>query len=142
MTVNTSANSSGLAKIDWPVVVNAAGAGLLVVIPAALLTALVFSDTSTSRWAILFSLVIFLGFAVAGFGAGRLRRDTPMIHGALAALLCYVVVQGFGIARRLVADKPLNLATYPLSALLAACLGVAGALFADWYLRRNGSQGS
>ena len=106
-------------------------------LPAAALSSLFVDDDTSSAWSILFGVVTLFGFMVAGYGAGRIRNDTPMLHGATAAALCYVVVQIFGVVRRLASGESINPAMYPLTALLAATMGVAGALFADWYRRKT-----
>ncbi len=121
-------------NIDWSVVANGAGAGLMIVVPAAVLSA-VFIDGNTF-WAFAFLLVILVGFTIAGFGAGRIRRDTPMMHGALAGIATYVVVQGFGVVTQLLRGDSINVATYPVSAILAGTCGVCGGLLADWYQRK------
>ncbi|MFT7601262.1 MAG: hypothetical protein ACI8TP_004213 [Acidimicrobiales bacterium] len=123
-------------NLDWPVVRFGAGYGLALIIPAALISAVLASSDSSSNLAFLFSFLILIGFVVAGYVAGNRRTDTPMMHGAAAALSCYVVVQLFGLLRRLAAGDDINLFTYPLAALFAATCGVAGAVFADWNRRR------
>ena len=57
--------------------------------------------------------------------------------GAAAAVLCYAVVQVFGLIRRLSQGADINVLTYPIQAMLAATFGVAGAVFADWYRRKG-----
>ncbi len=84
----------------------------------------------------MFGVLVLFGFMTAGYGAGRLRTDTPMMHGALAAVACYVVVQAFGIVTSLARGNSLSPDKYILTVLLAAVMGVAGGLFADWYRRR------
>ncbi len=106
-------------------------------VPVAVLALLFVGDGGSGPWASLFFLVTLFGFATAGYGAGRIRTDTPMIHGAAAAVLCYAIVQVFGIVTRLARGADLNPLTYPLTAILAAMMGVLGALFADWYRRKQ-----
>lgn len=109
----------------------------MVVIPAAVLSALVVNDDTSRLWSILFMALIFLGFFIAGFGAGRLRNDTPMMHGSAAAMVCYAVVQVFGTIRRVAQGESINLASYPLMLIIAATCGIAGAVFADWSERKT-----
>jgi hypothetical protein len=123
--------------LDWPIIRMGATAGLIVVIPAAIISALLVDDNDASSWAPLFEIVVIFGFVIAGWGAGSRRPDTPMMHGAAAAFLCYVVVQLFGFFRRLAQGADINFLTYPIQALLAATFGVAGAVFADWYRRKS-----
>ncbi len=125
-----------MPALDWLAIRTAATAGLIVVVPAALLAELIVGDGGSSGWAFLFLFLTLLGFVIAGFGAGRLRTDTPLSHGAIAALVCYAVVQLFGAASRLVNGEDLNLLAYPVMAMVAITCGVIGALFADWSQRR------
>ncbi len=131
-------SDGALQPIDWRVIRTSATAGLMLIVPAALLSALLVGEDRRPGLGFIFVSIILLGFIIAGFGAGRLRSDTPMIHGALAAFACYAVVQIFGTLRILITGGDINLATYPMSAILASFCGVAGALFADWYGRRSG----
>lgn len=124
-------------NLDWNVIRSAAATGLLIIVPAAVVSALIFDENSDSSWAILFGFVVLTGFVTAGYLAGAKRSDTPMMHGAAAALACYVVVQLFGLLRRLAAGDDINLISYPVSALFAATFGVAGGVFADWNRRRQ-----
>ena len=123
-------------NLDWGVVRQGAIAGLVLIIPAALLSAIATSSDSNTNLAFLFSFLILIGFSIAGFVAGSRRSDTPMMHGAAAAVACYVVVQLFGLLRRLAAGESVNFLTYPLAVLFAATCGVAGAVLADWNRRR------
>jgi predicted permease len=123
--------------VDWRIVRNAATAGLLVVIPAAVVAQAFADDTDDgSGWALVFFAVTVLGFVIAGFAAGRLRSDTPMAHGATAAAVTWAVVQLFGTARRLLADEPVSWLAIAFAGMLAVSAGVAGGAFADWFRRR------
>ena len=126
-----------MGRFDWTVIRTAATAGLVVVIPAAVVSEVLLDRSSASIWSLLFAAVTLFGFATAGYAAGRQRTDIPMSHGGLAAVLCYLVVQTFGTIKRLVADESVNVAAYPLMAMIALTCGIAGALFADWYLRKS-----
>ncbi len=110
---------------------------MMIVVPSAILATLLVSDGSSTAWSLLFGVLTLVGFIVAGFGAGRLRSDTPMAHGAAAAVVAYAVLQVFGLVRRLAAGDSINWLSYPLTALLAATMGIIGALFAEWYGRRG-----
>lgn len=126
-----------MTQLDWLAIRTSATAGLMIVIPSAVLSEVLIGDDGAPGWTILFSVLTVLGFVIAGFGAGRLRNDTPMSHGAMAAFVCWAVVQLFGAIRRLIADEPLNVASYPLIAAIAVASGIVGALFADWSQRRT-----
>jgi hypothetical protein len=131
------ATVGGVPHLDWTVIRTAATAGLIVVIPAAVIAELVLGDTdATSGWRLVFFAITLLGFVIAGFGAGRLRSDTPMAHGATAAAVTWAVVQVFGTARRLAAGESVSWLAIVFAAMLAITAGIAGGAFADWFRRR------
>lgn len=126
-----------MPNLDRTVIRNAATAGLLVVIPSALVAQAFAGEVEEgSGWQLLFFTLTVLGFVVAGFVAGRLRSDTPMAHGALAAGITWGAVQLFGTVRRLLADEPVSWLAIAFAGMLAVCAGIAGGAFADWFRRR------
>lgn len=126
-----------MPHLDWSIIRNAATAGLLVVIPAALVAQVFAGEVDDgSGWPLLFFAVTILGFLIAGFAAGRLRSDTPLAHGAVAAGITWAAVQVFGTVRRLLADEPVSWLALAFAGMLAVCAGIAGGAFADWFRRR------
>ena len=129
-----------MVKLDFTVIRTAATAGLLVIVPSTILAELFGGNSSGGGarrlLAFLFFALTLLGFMVAGFGAGRLRSDTPMAHGIMSALLCWAVVQGFGVLKRLAQGDDIPWVALPVLAIVAATCGLFGALFADWYRRQ------
>lgn len=129
-----------MVNLDFTVIRTAATAGLLVIVPSTILAELVNDDTANGGprrlLAFLFLALTLLGFMIAGFGAGRMRSDTPMAHGIVAAVLCWAVVQGFGILKRLAQGDDIPWVALPVLAIVAATCGLFGALFADWYRRQ------
>lgn len=126
-----------MVALDWTVIRTAALAGLLVLVPAILVLTLVLDDSSSAIWIYVMGLVLVFGFLTAGYGAGRERNDTPMTHGAVAGVACYVAIQLFGVLSRTIRGESINPWQYPFLALLAAALGASGGLFADWYRRKG-----
>lgn len=125
-----------MSRFDWTIVRTAATGGLIIIVPGAFIAAQLFDGSRPQGWAWLFLALILGGFAVAGFIAGRLRSDTPMAHGALSALVAFVVAQGFGIVVTLNRGGSISWISIPLTALLAVSMGVAGALVSDRFHRR------
>ena len=111
--------------IDWIVIRSAALAGLFVLVPSIVVLTLVLDDSASSLWIYLFGLLLVFGFLTAGYGAGRARSDTPMIHGAIAGLSCYLVIQLFGSISRLIRGESVNPLQYPFLAVLSAALAPA-----------------
>ncbi len=108
----------------------------MIVVPAALIAQFLRS-TAVGGLAWLFLFIVLVGFVVAGFGAGFLRSDTPMKHGAISAIVAYVMIQIFGAVWRLARGEDINPITYPLLALMAGSFGLVGGLFGDWHRRRT-----
>lgn len=122
-------------RIDWTATATAAGAGLAIIIPGAVVSELVV-DRAGSWLVWVFLAVIASGFGLAGMVAGRLRTDTPMLHGAAGALLAFVVAGAVGLAVAALRDRSISIIALPLAALTAVTAGIAGALLADALHRR------
>jgi hypothetical protein len=123
-----------MAKIDWRAAATGALAALVLVLPAALIGAIVVSDDANNG-VFAFYFVIMAGMLAGGFVAGSKRPDAPLTHGAVAALLAYALAQGLALLVKAVAGSKLRSpAVYVFDALLMASLGVVGGLIAE---RRN-----
>ena len=80
--------SEGDADITWRAVLRGAVAGLSIIVPITVVHAVLdheIRDFDDSGWRSVLYLFILGGFLVAGWVAGRMRADTPFMHGALAA---------------------------------------------------------
>lgn len=129
-----------MTRIDWTVVRTAATGGLIVIVPGALA-----SDLLADRWSgwpvWLYLAVVLVGFAVAGSMAGRLRADTPILHGALSAALTFLVTVAIGLALASARGRAISWAAVPVAGVLAVTSGVAGALLGDRLHRRIAAGG-
>jgi hypothetical protein len=124
-----------VTRIDWTVVALAAGGGLVIIAPGALVSEMVAGRVG--GWVVWpFLALVLTGFTVSGLVAGRLRDDTPMLHGALGAAFAFLAALVAGVVIAALRDRPLSLAAIPLTALLALTAGVAGSLLADLGRRR------
>ena len=124
-----------MRSLDWTIIRTAATGGLIIIVPGAFLSRLAFQDGPQAvTW--LFLFLVLSGFGVAGYIAGRLRQDTPMLHGSISALLAFAVAQVFGIVSALARGDSISWIAIPLTALLAAMFGVAGSLASDVVHRR------
>ncbi len=125
-----------VARIDGTAVMTAAGAGLAIILPGAALSGLVADRSGT--WVVwLFLAVIFAGFATAGLVAGRLRNDTPVLHGAAGAGAAFVIAAIVGLLVAAFRDRSISVVAVPLAAVAAVTAGVGGALLADRLHRRS-----
>lgn len=126
-----------VARIDLHAVMAAAGGGLAVILPGAALSGLL-ADRSGSWVVWPFLAIIVAGFLVTGLVAGRLRSDTPMLHGALGAASAFVVALVVGLVVAALRDRSISIVAVPLAALVAVTAGVGGGLLADVLHRRAG----
>ena len=125
--------------IDWRAVGAGVVAALVFALPAGLIGAVVVNDESNNG-VFVFFLVIMAGMLVGGFVAGSKRPDTPLTHGALAAVLAYAGAQTVTVLVRVLGDTKLRSpVVYVFNVLLMASLGVVGGLVAE---RRNARLGS
>jgi putative membrane protein (TIGR04086 family) len=128
-----------MRELDWRAIGAGVLAALVLALPAGLIGAVVVNDESNNG-VFVFFLVIMAGMLVGGFVAGSKRPDTPLTHGALAAVIAYALAQTITVLARLVGDNKLRSpAVYTFNALLMASLGVVGGLIAE---RRNARLGS
>jgi hypothetical protein len=86
-------------------------------------------DESGSVSLLFVAVILFLA-AVCGYGAARLATGLLLEHGAAAAGLAYVIVQGVGIVRRVIVGEDVisHLPSYVYLALLMATCGMLGAM--------------
>lgn len=129
------ATLGAVSRLDWTVVRTAATGGLIIIVPGAF-GAGVLLDGGPRAVAWFFLAVAVAGFALAGVIGGRLRTDTPILHGGVGAALAFVVAQAIGIALVLGRGDSVSWVAIPLTGLIAVAAGVAGALGNDAWHRR------
>jgi len=128
-----------MSTVDWRAVRLGAVAALALALPAGLVGAVVVNDDSNNG-VFVFFVLIMAGMLVGGFVAGSKRPDAPLMHGAVAALVAYVVAQALTLVVRLLDGSDLRSpVVYVFNTLLMASLGVVGGLVAE---RRNARLGS
>jgi hypothetical protein len=124
---------SDLARdIDRDTVVQSAAAGVLIVGPLAGLSVLLVDTESESSGGLggVFFLAILVGFGLVGGLAARAAPRVPLTHGAVAALVAFVVVQVTVLLIAFVSghDSDVNPFALVFGALMAASAGTIGAL--------------
>jgi hypothetical protein len=118
-------------EIDRPAVIRAMIVSAIITVPFAILGTAASDDTSLGWAGWLAVIGVLLGLVIGGFLAARDQRvGAPLTNGIVAAVGVYVVVQGIGILKRVVADENLNWAKYVSSLLLSIVAGTVGALLA------------
>ena len=129
--------------LDREAVVQGAAAGVLVVGPLAGLSVLLVDTESDSSGGLggVFFIAILAGFALVGWLAGRAAPRVPLTHGAVAAVVAFVVVQVTVLLIAFVAghDSDVNPFALVFGALMAASAGTLGALIST--RRRRGRVG-
>lgn len=130
-----------MTRIDGTAVGLAALVGTVVLLVGAGVSAALDSSLSRgSSW--LYLAWALVGFTAAGVAAGRIRTDTPVLHGILGGLGAAGVVLVFWtlVRFRELPDGDVVVQTLPITALLAATGGAAGGLLADALRRRSQRQ--
>lgn len=122
-----------VTDLDRGAIVRGAGIAMVLAVPIALVGNALDLD-SDSNLIFVFLGLILVAFGLGGFVAARGIDETPLTHGAVAALVGYVVVQVAAIIRRLVIDEDVRWVGVVFNGLLAASAGLLGAL---WSARRN-----
>jgi putative membrane protein (TIGR04086 family) len=117
--------------LDPPTILAGAAAALALVVPTAIAVLIVDrGDDDGSAWTLLALAVFLAGFFLGGAVAARRAPHLPLAHGAIAAATAFLVVQVVGTARRLAAGDDVTWVLIVFNALVAASVGLLGALVA------------
>lgn len=110
---------------------------LVVVFPVAVLNNIAAGDGEGSPLSLLFFALTMLGGAAGGWAVLRLSSTARLPHAAAAGAGAYLIAQAVGVVLQLArGDSPSWLA-YPFLALLMACCGVLGGMFAARWQQQN-----
>ena len=115
-----------MVKLDPRAVGLGAVVTMAVGIPVATIGSVILDDGSNLVF--FFALLALLGFLAGGYVAGSKRPDTPMAHGAVAALAGFIVAQAIAAALQIVRDEEVSAIAIAFNALLAANIGLVGGL--------------
>lgn len=107
-----------------------AGVALALSLPVALVAQVVDAlhdgdDTPTA--VLLLAPVVLAGALLGGLAVGRRGLTRPQLPGAAAGALAIAVVQGIGVARRLIAEEDVTWSAVPVTIAVGAALGAIGA---------------
>ena len=128
-----------MSRLDPRAVLVGAAVSLAIAVPPAVL-AQIQSDRDAlegSNWVLILFAVVLAAFVVGGYVAAKRAAAEPLTNGAVAALLAYVLVQGYGIVRRLADGDEIRWLGILFAALLAASCGTVGAILATARRRRT-----
>ena len=127
-----------MIRLDPRAVLVGAAVSLVIAVPPAVL-AQIQSDRDAlegSNWVLVLFAVVLIAFIAGGYVTAKRADGDPLTNGAVAALLAYVLVQGFGIIRRLADGDEIRWLGIVFAALLAASCGTVGAIVATARRRR------
>ncbi|MBL8778438.1 MAG: TIGR04086 family membrane protein [Acidimicrobiales bacterium] len=128
-----------MSRLDPRAVLIGATASLVIAVPPAVL-AQIQSDRDAlegSNWVLILFAVVLIAFMIGGYVAAKRAEGEPLANGALAALLAYLLVQGYGVMRRLADGDEIRWLGILFAALLAASCGTVGAIVATARRRRT-----
>ncbi len=128
-----------MSRLDPRAVLVGAVVSLVIAVPPAVL-AQIQSDRDAlegSNWVLALFAVVLIAFVAGGYVAAKRTRREPLVTGALAAVAAFVVVQGYGVARRLADGDEIRWFGILFAALLAASCGTVGAIVASARGRRG-----
>jgi putative membrane protein (TIGR04086 family) len=121
-------------KVDVRAIVMGSLVSLAVIVPVALVARLVVGDDDTSSaWDGVFTGFVMFATVVGSGVAGRHQPDTPMIHGAAAGALTYLLARAVSSA---VSGEVPNIIALVFALFVFAALGAIGGFVAGAFVRR------
>ncbi len=127
-----------MSRLDLRAVLVGAAVALLIAVPPAVL-AQIQSDRDAlegSNVVLVLFAVVLIAFMAGGYVTAKRAQGEPLTNGAVAAVVAYLVVQGYGIVRRLADGDEIRWLGIVFAALLAASCGTVGAIVATARRRR------
>ncbi len=88
------------------------------------------TQVHTAGWRALLFVTVLFGFFFGGFVAGRGNSGSAARHGAVAAALAFLVVQGVAAVRLLVIGEGVSVLGAVFNAFTAAVCGMLGGMLA------------
>ncbi|MGZ4681392.1 MAG: YrzE family protein [Acidimicrobiales bacterium] len=111
-------------SIDVRAVARGAAVGAAITLPAAIVQNVV--STDSSLWGLMLA-VILLALGWCGWVAAKAAGRRTIVHGALAALSAFVVVQALGVVLRLARGDTVHPVGFVFNGLLSTACGMIGA---------------
>jgi len=110
--------------VDTRAVARGALVGAAISLPAAIVQNVAPSDSSLRGLAL---AVILVALGWCGWVAAKAAGDRTLVHGALAALSAFVIVQAIGVVLRVARGDTVHPVAIVFTALLSASCGMIGA---------------
>jgi putative membrane protein (TIGR04086 family) len=119
-------------NLDRAALVTGIIVSLLICVPAALIGQSLDDASSSdnpSTAVSLLAIVVLAGLVVGATVAARKQTlDAPIVHGMVAAIVTFVLVQGIGVLRRFATSEDISWSRVLSSALLSMVAGTVGGL--------------
>lgn len=112
-----------MPQLDLPSVLRGAAVALAVIIPAVIVVWVADPPAGSSGWGTAYLGVIVVATLAGSAVAGHRQRATPAVHGAVTALITFVVAQLLASVVRGEVPNPLGLLFFALAFM---CLGAIG----------------
>lgn len=117
--------------VDLGAVARGAAVAVAISLPAALLGLVVVDDADNDNLVFAFLVAVLAGLGAGGYVAARRVPSAPLLHGAVAALVAFALIQGAGLIRRVASGDSFSLTSIAFAALLAYSCGLLGGLAAS-----------
>ncbi len=114
-------------RIDWEVVLSGAALAAAIDVPAMVLGTTLSSD---SALVIPLYFVLLAGQVAGGAYAARHHLEAPLVHGALAPLVAYLVIVIVVVVVRAIDGRSPDATALIFNGFMAATAGIFGALIA------------
>jgi putative membrane protein (TIGR04086 family) len=119
-------------KLDRTALLAGIITAVIICVPAALIGQAI-DDPATnenpSAGALLLVAVVLIGLAIgATVAAMRQQVGAPLVHGIVTAIVTFVLIQGIGVVRHLIANEDILWSRVLSSALLSMVAGTVGGL--------------
>ncbi len=114
-------------RIDWEVVLAGAALAAAIDVPAMVLGTTLSRD---SALVIPLYFVLLAGQVAAGAYAARHHLEAPLVHGALAPLVAYVVIVIVVVVVRAIDGRTPDVTALVFNGFMAATAGIFGAMIA------------
>jgi len=125
-------------NLDWRAIRAGGSVALVFAVPFSFAARWFADNDSSSSAATWLSILALLGFLLGGGVAGwTQRRDLPMVHGIVAAVLTYLVAQAVFVVVRLALGREVHWFAVFFNLTAVAFVGLIGGILAGVLHRRG-----
>ncbi len=117
-------------SVDLAAVGRGTAVAVAVSLPVSLLGLVVVDDGDDPGVVFALLLLVLAGLGAGGYVAARQVPSAPLLHGTVAALAAFALIQGVGLVRRVATGAPFSLPSIAFAAFMACCCGLLGGVVA------------